>query len=86
MMVFPLYLTYAILITAPHVAGGIAVYYDKYGITDSVRLHTLPAIVRFDKALNGASIDTYRRVYPKNLSSHLARYQNQSKYFHGYNQ
>ena len=64
----------------------IAVYYDKYGITDSVRLHTLPAIVRFDKALNGASIDTYRRVYPKNLSSHLARYQNQSKYFHGYNQ
>ena len=64
----------------------IAAYCDKYGITGSVCLHTLPAIVRFDKALNGASIDTYQRVYPKNLSSHLARYQNQSKYFHGYNQ
>ena len=67
-------------------AGGIAGYYDKYGITDSVRLHTLPAIVRFDKALSVASLDAHRCVYPKTLSSHLAQYQNQSKYSHGYNQ
>ena len=48
----------------------IAAYCDKYGITGSVCLHTLPAIVRFDKALNGASDDAYWRIYTRNLSNH----------------
>lgn len=64
----------------------IATHCDKDGTTDSVCPHTLPAIIQFDKALSVASLDAHRCVYSKNLSSHLARYQNQSKYFHGYNQ